>query len=95
MISQNVWAPPGAFGPWVNLESHIGDIAYTVYFESISQLEGPFVAFIWYAPNGPKTVTVIGPASFQIVCRGAGQDKIKFKSISGTGQGVHVYTNLA
>ena len=32
MISQNVWAPPFFFGPWVELENHTGDIAYTVYF---------------------------------------------------------------
>ena len=86
MISQNVWAPPFFFGPWVELENHTGDIAYTVYFDTLSNVPGPFIAFIWYAPNGPRTVNVIGPASYQISCKGAGVDKIKFKSVSGTGQ---------
>ncbi|MGE1747516.1 colicin Z C-terminal domain-related protein [Escherichia coli] len=86
MISQNVWAPPFFFGPWVELENHTGDI--------LSNVPGPFIAFIWYAPNGPRTVNVIGPASYQISCKGAGVDKIKFKSVSGTGQIIHVYTTL-
>ena len=94
MISQNVWAPPFLFGPWVELENHTGDIAYTVYFDTLSNVPGPFIAFIWYAPNGPRTVNVIGPASYQISCKGAGVDKIKFKSVSGTGQIIHVYTTL-
>ena len=82
------------FGPWVELENHTGDIAYTVYFDTLSNVPGPFIAFIWYAPNGPRTVNVIGPASYQISCKGAGVDKIKFKSVSGTGQIIHVYTTL-
>ena len=51
MISQNVWAPPFFFGPWVELENHTGDIAYTVYFDTLSNVPGPFIAFIWYAKN--------------------------------------------
>lgn len=43
MISQNVWAPPFFFGPWVELENHTGDIAYTVYFDTLSNVPGPFI----------------------------------------------------
>ena len=63
-------------------------------FDTLSNVPGPFIAFIWYAPNGPRTVNVIGPASYQISCKGAGVDKIKFKSVSGAGQSIHVYTTL-
>ncbi|MEX6224255.1 colicin Z C-terminal domain-related protein [Providencia hangzhouensis] len=52
-----VWAPPLAWGPWVNLHTHVGNSAYTVSFDAVSSLQSTFDAEIQYVTNsGDRTV---------------------------------------
>ncbi|HEM8306024.1 MULTISPECIES: colicin Z C-terminal domain-related protein [Providencia] len=74
MARSQGWAPPLAWGPWVNLHTHVGNSAYTVSFD----------AEIQYVTNsGDRTVRTMRPGSYRINGNnGAGQDRIRFKSHS-------------
>ncbi|CAM3817996.1 colicin Z C-terminal domain-related protein [Xenorhabdus thuongxuanensis] len=84
IMRTTAWAPPLTWGPWIGLENHVGSYAYTVSFDTISQAPSSFDVEIQYATNGGyRTVTTMGPGSYQIRGNdGAGQDRIRFKSHS-------------
>ncbi|EMA4782577.1 hypothetical protein HBA43_07660 [Providencia rettgeri] len=84
MARSQGWAPPLAWGPWVNLHTHVGNSAYTVSFDAVSSLQSTFDAEIQYVTNsGERTVRTMGPGSYRINGNnGAGQDRIRFKSHS-------------
>ncbi len=85
------WAPPFTWGPWVNLNAHIGPSAYTVSFDTISAAPSSFDVEIEYATNrGMQQVRTMGPGSYKIQGNdGAGTDRIRFKSHS-IGQTIEV-----
>lgn len=91
MASVQAWAPPFAWGPWVNLLGHATIAPYTVSFDTESQAPSSFDVEIEYATSTQmKRVNTLGPGSYRITDNnGAGTDRIRFKSHS-IGQNIRV-----
>lgn len=91
MATVQAWAPPVAWGPWVDLLGHAGLAPYTVKFESASQAPSSFDVQIQYATSTQmKLVSTVGPGSYRIADNnGAGTDRARFKSHS-IGQDIRV-----
>lgn len=91
MPSEQAWAPPLTWGPWLNLQEHSGLARYSVSFDTDSQAPSSFDVEIEYATNTQmKRVNTLGPGSYHIADNdGAGIDRIRFKSHS-TGQSIRV-----
>ncbi|EYU16682.1 hypothetical protein EAE91_07820 [Photorhabdus noenieputensis] len=91
MPAAQAYAPPGFWGPWVDLQgwsSTTHNIRYT--FVTESQMPSAFSVEIQYVDQpGPKTIHATGPGDCMIHGGGAGIDRIRCKSFS-TGQNVIV-----
>lgn len=91
MISQNVWAPPFFFGPWVELENHTGDIAYTVYFDTLSNVPGPFIALSGMPLMGQEQLTLLVQHLIRSLARALVLIKLNLKVSVGQGR-LFMYT---
>lgn len=91
MPAEQAYAPPGIFGPWVDLYSHTGEYSYEVSWFSVSNAPANLIVEIRYATNsGYKTYETTGEGSYTITGNdGAGPDQIRFKS-TAQGQDVRV-----
>lgn len=87
------YAPPGIYGPWVNLRGNSGGgtSPYTVNFVTESQAESAFGAQVEYADaDGIQTLNQNGPGSVSIPSGNAvGTDRIRFRSYS-VGQNIRI-----
>lgn len=91
MSTVQAWAAPLFWGPWVNLEGHVGNsTVYTVSFDTESDTPSSFDVEIEYATESHlEQVFTMGPGNYQIKASGIGTDRIRFKSHS-VGQVIRV-----
>lgn len=91
MPQKQGYAAPGAFGPWVDLYSSVGEYTYDVSWETISNVPSNYEVEIRYATNsGYETYSSTGDGSYTISGNdGAGSDQIRFRSF-GQGQNIRI-----